>query len=107
MTFISDSLKQKIWEKAQAIPNYNPDIWRQDFAGAWIRKDLYGSESDFGWEIDHLKPVSQGGSDDLINLMPMHWQNNRHKSDNYPFFYSIISSEENRNIRKEKSWKVK
>ena len=32
--------------------------------------------SDHGWEIDHIKPASDGGSDDLINLRPLQWENN-------------------------------
>jgi len=35
-------------------------------------------------EIDHIKPVSLGGTDDLRNLQPLHWRNNRYKGDNYP-----------------------
>lgn len=30
-----------IWEKAISVPGYDPNIWRKDFAGAWIRKDSY------------------------------------------------------------------
>ena len=32
----------QVWEKAKTVEGRNPDIWRQDFAGAWIRKDSYG-----------------------------------------------------------------
>ena len=38
----------------------------------------------YGWKIDHIKPVAKGGTDDLNNLQPLQWANNRHKSDNYP-----------------------
>ena len=28
------------------------DVWRKDYAGAWIKKSDYGNcDSDYGWEI--------------------------------------------------------
>ena len=38
-----------------------------------------------GWEIDHIKPVARGGSDDLSNLQPLYWETNRNKGDQYPY----------------------
>jgi hypothetical protein len=29
-------------------------------------------------------PVSKDGADDLGNLQPLQWENNRYKSDNWP-----------------------
>lgn len=100
----SETVIQQVWEKAKSISNYDPNIWRQDFAGAWIRKDLYGTETKYGWEIDHLNPVSKGGSDNINNLNPLHWKNNRTKADNYPNFQTAITSLENQNIEKLQSW---
>ena len=45
----------------------------------------YGQESQYGWEIDHIMPKSRGRSDNLSNLQPLHWQNNRRKGDTYPW----------------------
>lgn len=51
-----DELVEKVWQKAVVVNNRNPDIWRKDFAGAWIRYDQYGINSRYGWVIDHIKP---------------------------------------------------
>jgi 5-methylcytosine-specific restriction endonuclease McrA len=51
-----------------------------------MRFDEHGLQSEGGWEIDHIVPVSLGGSDDLDNLQPLWWKNNRRKGDNYPWW---------------------
>ena len=36
--------------------------------------DKYGdTSSDYGWEIDHIKPVARGGTDNLNNLQALYW----------------------------------
>ncbi len=81
-----------VWAKAQIVPNHNPNHARKDRCGAWIVKSEYGKTTDYGWEIDHIIPKSLGGSDDLSNLQPLHWQNNRTKGDNYPNWSCSISA---------------
>lgn len=102
----NSNIIQRIWEMAEKVEGYNPNIWRKDFAGAWIRRDAYGTTMAFGWEIDHLRPVSLGGSDELTNLNAIHWRNNRKKADDYPNFFTSLSSSGNRNIEKLQSWRV-
>jgi hypothetical protein len=71
-----------VWDKAKNDPDY--PSFKADACGASIQKTNYGNPSIFGWEIDHIKPVSNGGTDDLSNLQALHWENNRHKGDDYP-----------------------
>jgi HNH endonuclease len=73
---------EAVWQKATPDPKYL--TFRLDTCGAAIQRTAYGTTGDYGWEIDRIKPVSKGGSDELNNLQPLHWANNRHKSDDYP-----------------------
>lgn len=107
MSIFSDKTIQDIWEMAETVDGYNPNVWRQDFAGAWIRRDYYGTCNVFGWEIDHKKPRALGGGDSSDNLWPLHWSNNRAKGDSYPEFITSVSSDGNKNIEKKQSWKWK
>lgn len=91
----SEELIREVWNKGQIIPGFNPDKYRKDSCGAWMQFDKFGhiSENGVGWEIDHIKPVSKGGTDELSNLQPLQWQNNRSKNEEYPAVdYAIIGS---------------
>lgn len=74
----------QVWEKAKLVKGKNPEVWRKDAEGNLIRKGSYGTKGEFGWEIDHRKPLAKGGSDDPRNLQPLHWEENREKSGKYP-----------------------
>ena len=77
------SKKDKVWEKASPIHGKDPDVWRRDTEGNKIRYGSYGTKGRFGWEIDHKHPKAKGGSDNLKNLQPLHWKENREKGDEY------------------------
>jgi len=90
---------QKVWEKGTTVDNVDSSQWRKDQLGAWIYRGYYGKrDNDYGWEIDHIRPVSDGGSDDIGNLRPLQWENNAYKQDRN--LTGPITSEGNKNIRK-------
>lgn len=70
-----ENIVQKVLEKATIVVNYDPNMWRKDHCGAWIGRDHYGNRgSEYGWEIDYIKPLSKGGGNILSNLRPLHWK---------------------------------
>ncbi len=70
-----------VWVKAAAISGRDYTVWRKDSYGNIIRFNAYGDvNSKFGWEIDHIVPKAEGGSDDIDNLQPLQWEANRAKA---------------------------
>lgn len=79
------SKKEDAWEHAHKIQGKNPDVYRKDDYGNTIYKSSYGKQSDMGWEIDHSFPKSKGGTDNSRNIKAVQWEENRKKSDKYPY----------------------
>ncbi len=52
-----------------------------DACGVMMAKAAYGQEGEFGWEVDHINPVANNGTDALSNLQPLHWKTNKCKAD--------------------------
>lgn len=78
----SEEVIQKVWEKGTVVTNNDPRLWRKDQCSAWISRQYYGNRNSvYGWEIDHIKPVIDGGGDELSNLRPLQWENNASKQD--------------------------
>jgi len=92
MSFTKSKIDE-VWEKAIPIHEENPSQKRNDKCGALIAKASYGMETRFGWEIDHIIPVSKNGRDNIENLQPLHWKNNRSKADgsDNPNRYCIVT----------------
>jgi 5-methylcytosine-specific restriction endonuclease McrA len=92
----SEETIQRTWEKGRILGDNNPAVWRQDECRAWIRKKYYGNRnSKYGWEIDHIKPESEGGTDALSNLRPLQWENNASKQDGRLVCVVIAAGKEN------------
>lgn len=87
----TDKEIQAVWRKGKK-PSffwsffYSANQWRTDICGSWICRSDYGRrDSEYGWEIDHIRPKSKDGSNLMRNLQPLHWRNNLRKGDKYPW----------------------
>ena len=70
-------IKDAVWQKGRQIPGYSYLVWRWDDFGRVMRYQDYGNRSSqWGWEIDHITPLSQSGSNDLSNFRPLNWVSN-------------------------------
>ncbi len=78
-------LIDKVLDKGTPIQGKNPNTHRRDSFGNEIHKPSFGKSGEKSWEIDHKKPSSKGGSDNLRNLQPLQTETNREKGDKYPF----------------------
>lgn len=96
-----------VWKKATVVNLEQANVWRKDYAGAWIKKSEYGNcDSQYGWEIDHQKPVSKGGTDNESNLKPLQWENNRSKGNDYPRWKTTVSANGTSNVYLTQNWVV-
>jgi hypothetical protein len=66
------ALIDAVWQHGRVMPEADPAQWRQDACGAWMRREHYGHESDFGWKLERIAP---GGADSADRLRPYHWRN--------------------------------
>lgn len=107
----TEEQKRAAWQKAVDVDGKNPNVWKKDCCGAWIRWEDYGDlDSEYGWEIDHIFPenrletfgVPKKERDAIENLRAMHYANNRSKGDDYPRYIGVRTAEGDNNKEIEK-----
>ena len=107
----SDQQIQEAWNHASAVEGYDQSRFRKDACGAWIIRDKYGdTDSSYGWVIDHVVPqsllrekgISEPMIDNSLNLRALQHENNESKSDDYPSYTAVVTSEGTKNV---KAWK--
>ncbi|MEM7602608.1 MAG: hypothetical protein AAF357_14480 [Verrucomicrobiota bacterium] len=63
---------ENVWNFAEIVHGNDPDLWRKDEWGNWIRRLDYGKrESEFGWEI--FDPGIGRHSQGVFMMRPMQW----------------------------------
>jgi hypothetical protein len=104
----SEKQIQEVWDRAMVVDGYDKSRFRKDACGAWIIRNKYGDiDSQYGWQIDHVVPRAlledKGFSEDEIdapvNLRAMQHENNESKSDDYPSYTAVVTSNNTVNIR--------
>lgn len=107
----SDQQIQEAWNHARVVEGYDQSRFRKDACGAWIIRDKYrDTDSLYGWVIDHVVPqsllrekgISEPMIDNSLNLRALQHENNESKSDDYPSYTAVVTSEGTKNV---KAWK--
>lgn len=78
-TYCDKDCAEKVFAKAEKIKNKNPDLYRADPYGNVMFKSSHGKNTKMGWDIDHIKPKSRGGSNDIVNLQALNSRVNKQK----------------------------
>ena len=68
-----------MWNCAETIKGKDPVKFRKDPYGNQLCFQSYGTNGAQSWDIDHIKPQSRGGSDNIHNLQALQSSVNRSK----------------------------
>ena len=105
---ISETDIQNAWNRATSVEGYDAARYRKDACGAWIIRNKYGdTDSLYGWVVDHIIPqsllrekgISESMIDNSLNLRALQHENNASKSDDYPSYTAVVTSEGTENVR--------
>lgn len=103
---------EAVWSKGEIIRDYNPQLYRKDYAGALMFRNSFRNNvtlnediKSYSWTIVHQRPLSHGGSFDISNLQPMNNANAIAKGNNYPRWKTAITFNGKQNVLKRKCWK--
>jgi len=90
---------QAVWNKGHIVEGKDSNNFRKDDCGAWMRRTEHGGRNSiYGWEIDHIIPKANGGTDDIDNLRPLQWENNLARENN-PEAPCVVTSTGENNTR--------
>lgn len=91
----NNSVEKQVWEMGTPVDGFDKDKYRKDKCGAWMQRNLRsdGTSLSLHWEIDHKNPKNNNGKDNIGNLQPLQWENNRGKDDNYPKWNRTVTSD--------------
>jgi hypothetical protein len=71
MRYTAEIIEQ-VWEHGRAANDRPATKWRMDACGAWMLREQYGHDTEFGWKIE---PVAAGDGDAARALRPFHHAN--------------------------------
>ena len=103
---MESAVLKSVWEKARKVEGLDEAMFRKDACGALIMYDKYGLQNPFGWEVDHIFPKALGGDDQLVNLRPLHYLNNKSKDVDYPSYTACVRFDGQKNVKDERNLTV-
>lgn len=84
--------KLQVWSKGRVIEGFSADDWRRDICGHSMKFSEHGNRnSEYGWEIDHINPVANSGTDVIGNLQPLYWNHNAAKGDSLDWKCPVLA----------------